>query len=155
MRRSLNNFNLSVSSTNSKISEPVVYIKGYKVDRDKLKATYGSREDDPENTRFLAIWEKFPLDFKYPGSEKESDEDIALVLVLDHTIAYCPIHESFYCGDLSPYLREVSKFITAIKSSNFSRVLSSSSPNPKGFEHAEWDCRWAGKGFTCNAAKRH
>ena len=55
------------------MSEPVVYIKGYKVDRDKLKATYGSRENDPKNTRFLAIWEKFPSDFKYLGSEKESD----------------------------------------------------------------------------------
>ena len=64
------------------MSEPV-YIKGYKVDRDKLKATYGSREDDPENTRFLAIWEKFPLDFKYLGNGREPDGNIALVLVLE------------------------------------------------------------------------
>ncbi len=31
------------------MSEPTVYIKGYKVDREKTKATYGSSEDDPEN----------------------------------------------------------------------------------------------------------
>ena len=65
------------------MSEPEVYIKGYKVDRDKLKATYGSREDDPENTRFLAIWEKFPLDFKYLASGRELDGKVALVLVLE------------------------------------------------------------------------
>jgi len=63
--------------------EPQVYIKGYKVDRDKLKAMYGSREDDPENTRFLAIWEKFPLHFKYLGNGREPDGNIALVLVLE------------------------------------------------------------------------
>ncbi|KIL66953.1 hypothetical protein M378DRAFT_159876 [Amanita muscaria Koide BX008] len=65
------------------MSEPKVYIKGYKVDRDKLKAMYGSREDDPENTRFLAIWEKFPLHFKYLGNGREPDENISLVLVLE------------------------------------------------------------------------
>jgi hypothetical protein len=59
------------------------YIKGYKVDRDKRKATYGSREADPENTTFLAIWEKCPLDFKYLGDGKESDGKTALVLVLE------------------------------------------------------------------------
>ena len=60
-----------------------MYIKGgYKVDRDKLKAMYGRREDDPENTRFLAIWEKFPLHFKYLGNRREPDGNVALVLVL-------------------------------------------------------------------------
>ena len=64
------------------MSEPI-YIKGYKVDRDKLKAKYGSREDDPENVRFLSIWQKFPLHFKYLGNGRESDGSIALVLVLE------------------------------------------------------------------------
>jgi len=40
------------------------------------------REDDPENTRFLAIWEKFPLDFKYLENGREPDGNIALVLVI-------------------------------------------------------------------------
>jgi hypothetical protein len=65
------------------MSGPEVYIKGYKVDGDKLKMKYGSREDDPENTRFLSIWEKFPLHFKYLGNGRESDGSIALVLVLE------------------------------------------------------------------------
>ena len=43
---------------------------------------YGSWEDDLENTRFLAIWEKFPLNFKYLASARELDGKIALVLVL-------------------------------------------------------------------------
>jgi len=65
------------------MSEPTVYIKGYKVDRDKIKATYGSTENDPENIRFLAIWKKFPLPFKYLGNGREPDGSIALVLVLE------------------------------------------------------------------------
>jgi hypothetical protein len=65
------------------MSEPELYIKGYKIDRDKLKAMYGSREDDPENTRFLPIWEKFPLPFKYLGNGMEPDGDNSLVLVLE------------------------------------------------------------------------
>ena len=79
----------------------------------------------------MAIWEKFPLNFKYLASARELDGKVALVLVLEdgyneesqkdrYTISYCPIHKSFYCRDLGPYLREVSKFITVIKSSNFS-----------------------------------
>ena len=63
--------------------EPKLYMKGYKVDGDKLKAMYGTQEDDPENIRFLAIWEKFPLPFKYLGDGLEPDGDIALVLVLE------------------------------------------------------------------------
>jgi len=59
------------------------YIKGYKVDLAKLTETYGSRPDDPENSRFLAIWEKFPLPFKYLGNGKEPDGHIALVMVIE------------------------------------------------------------------------
>jgi hypothetical protein len=59
------------------------YIKGYKVDRDKLKATFASREDDPEYTRFLGIWQKFPLPFKYLEVGLEPDGNTALVLVLE------------------------------------------------------------------------
>ena len=33
-----------------------------------------------------------------------------------HITSYCAIHESFYSGDLCPYLKEVSKFITVISS---------------------------------------
>jgi hypothetical protein len=50
---------------------------------DKIKAKYGTREDDPENARFLAFWEKFPLPFKYLGNGRESGGGVALVLVLE------------------------------------------------------------------------
>ena len=40
------------------------YIKGYKIDYTKIEQTYGRRPDDPENTRFAVLWEKFPLPFK-------------------------------------------------------------------------------------------
>jgi hypothetical protein len=35
------------------------YIKGYKVDFDKLRARFDTDEDDPNNTRFLPIVEIF------------------------------------------------------------------------------------------------
>ena len=62
------------------MAEQEVYIKGYKVDRDKVNATYGSREDDLESTRFLAIWEKFPSISSILGVE-ESRMGKLLVLV--------------------------------------------------------------------------
>jgi hypothetical protein len=58
------------------------FIKGYKVDRTKLERTYGKREDDPENTRFLPIWKQFPLDYEYIEAGEEPDGHIALVVVL-------------------------------------------------------------------------
>jgi hypothetical protein len=56
------------------------FIKGYKVDGAKLKKTYGRREDDPENTRFLSIWKQFPLDYKYIEAGEAPDGHIALVV---------------------------------------------------------------------------
>jgi hypothetical protein len=58
------------------------FIKGYKVDRAKLETTYGKRENDPENTRFLTIWKQFPLDYEYIEAGEEPDGHIALVVVL-------------------------------------------------------------------------
>jgi hypothetical protein len=62
---------------------PELFIKGYKIDFTKLEQTYGRRPDDPENTRFLPIWKKFPLPFKYIETGKEVDGHIALVMVLE------------------------------------------------------------------------
>jgi hypothetical protein len=58
------------------------FIKGYKIDYAKLEKTYGNREDDPENIRFMAIWKEFPLPFKYIESGQEPGGHIALVVVL-------------------------------------------------------------------------
>ncbi|KAF8315782.1 uncharacterized protein EI90DRAFT_3159021 [Cantharellus anzutake] len=61
----------------------VLFIKGYKVDLTKIRETYGTRPEDPDNSRFLAIWEKFPLPFKYLGNGDEPHGHVALVLVLE------------------------------------------------------------------------
>ena len=58
------------------------FIKGYKIDYAKLEKTYGKREDDPENTRFMTIWKHFPLDYKYIEAGDEPGGHIALVVVL-------------------------------------------------------------------------
>ena len=63
------------------MSDPL-FIKGYKIDHAKLEKTYGKREDDPGNTRFLPIWKQLPLDYKYIESAEESDGHIVLVVVL-------------------------------------------------------------------------
>jgi|ERR1700733_1715377 len=68
---------------NKQMSDLEVFIKGYKIDRTKLQQTYGSRPDDPENTRFLSIWKQFPLPFKYLGNGKEPNGQLALVMVLE------------------------------------------------------------------------
>jgi len=65
------------------MSDSKVFIKGYKIDRTKLQQIYGSRPDDPENTRFLSIWKHFPLPYKYIENGKESDGQVALVVVLE------------------------------------------------------------------------
>jgi len=51
------------------------FIKGYQIDRDKLRQNFGTREDDPQNTRFLGLWEKFPGPFLYLASGIEPGED--------------------------------------------------------------------------------
>ncbi|KAH9044585.1 hypothetical protein EDB85DRAFT_1885056 [Lactarius pseudohatsudake] len=62
---------------------PELFIKGYKIDRVKLQQTYGNRPDDPQNTRFLPIWEHSPLPFKYLASIEEENADLTLVMVLE------------------------------------------------------------------------
>ena len=59
-----------------------LFIKGYKIDHDKLSKTYGNRKDDPENTRFLSIWKKFPLPYLYLATGKEPGGRGSLVLVM-------------------------------------------------------------------------
>ncbi|KAF8346665.1 hypothetical protein F5887DRAFT_1073335 [Amanita rubescens] len=102
----------------------VLYIKGYlKVDKDRLKAKYASREDDPEYTRFLGIWQKFPLPFKYLEVRWEPDGNTALVLVLeDDDDREClektdilslgePYTQVFTPGDLGLCLRKQKCFV--------------------------------------------
>jgi len=52
----------------------------YKVDRDKLKKLYGT--NDPENTTFLPIWEKFPLKFQYLANTVAQDGHLQVDLVM-------------------------------------------------------------------------
>jgi hypothetical protein len=85
------------------MSGPEVYIKGYKVDRDKIRMEYGTREDDPENIRFLAIWEKFPLPFKYLGNGREPDGSLALVLVLENAYDRESLEQTVMPSLTAPY----------------------------------------------------
>ena len=56
----------------------------YKVDHDKLAKHFGNREDDPDNTRFLAIAKIFPREiYKYIETGKETDGHLSLVVVLE------------------------------------------------------------------------
>ena len=59
------------------------FIKGYKIDREKLQKKFGNREDDPENTRFVSLWKHFPHPFKYIDCGKEPGGHISLVVVLE------------------------------------------------------------------------
>lgn len=60
------------------------FIKGYKVDYDKLAKRFGNREDDPDNTRFLAIVKLFPREtYKYIETGEEPDGHLSLVVVLE------------------------------------------------------------------------
>jgi hypothetical protein len=58
------------------------YIKGYKADREKLLNNFPTRPDDPENVRFMSLWQKFPTEFLYLASGKEPEGRISLVVVL-------------------------------------------------------------------------
>ena len=64
------------------MSDPEIFIKGYKVDRDKLKERYGTREDDPNNTRLWSIWQKFPHEYLYFSGGMDERGGIQLVVVL-------------------------------------------------------------------------
>ncbi len=62
------------------MSDPEIFIKGYKVDRDKLKERYGTREDDPNNTRLWSIWQKFPHEYLYFSGGMDERGGIQLVV---------------------------------------------------------------------------
>ena len=60
------------------------YIKGYKVDFDKLRARFGTDEDNPNNTRFLPIVEIFPRDsYLYITTGRDPNDKYYLVVVPD------------------------------------------------------------------------
>jgi hypothetical protein len=63
----------------------MLYIKGYKVNLDKITRLYGvTSEEDPDNTRFLDIVRIFPREsYKYIGGGFESDGRLEFVVVLD------------------------------------------------------------------------
>jgi hypothetical protein len=57
------------------------HIKGYKIDRVKLLDNFPSRPNDPQNLRYMSLWEKFPEPFPYLTTGIEP-EGIILVVVL-------------------------------------------------------------------------
>ena len=61
------------------------YIKGYKVDLEKVTRLYGSTDaEDPDNTRFVHIVRLFPREsYKYIGGGMEPNGNLAFVVVLD------------------------------------------------------------------------
>ena len=70
------------SQHRGRISRNDLYIKGYKVDREKLLNNFTPRAWNPENLRMLDIWEKFPTEFLYLAMGNEPDGRISLVIVL-------------------------------------------------------------------------
>ena len=59
------------------------YIKGYKVDPDKVRAIHGTREQDPNNIDFLLIVEIFPRDsYLYIAAGQDLNGNYSLVVVL-------------------------------------------------------------------------
>jgi hypothetical protein len=65
------------------MSLPGDYIKGYKLDRDKLRSRLGSDPDDPLSMRFHDIVRIFPRGpYKYIGSGRQLDGTFCLVIVL-------------------------------------------------------------------------
>lgn len=65
------------------MSRQEVFIKGYKIDHAKLEQNHGRRPDDPDNLRFLPLWKKFPLPYKYLGLGREPDGGVVLVMVFE------------------------------------------------------------------------
>jgi hypothetical protein len=59
-----------------------VYIKGYKVDEEKIEQQFGTHEDDPDNTSFIPIWQTFPYPFLCVAGGMEPDGDVSVVVVL-------------------------------------------------------------------------
>ena len=62
--------------------EEEFYIKGYKVDREKLLNNFTPLPDDLQNVRYMCLWQKFPTEFLYLASGKEPEGRISLVVVL-------------------------------------------------------------------------
>jgi hypothetical protein len=78
-------YNIVVESHISRMAdqnEEGFYIKGYKVDRDKILNNFPTRPDDPENLRMIWLWKQFPTEFLYLGIGKEPDGKTSLVVVL-------------------------------------------------------------------------
>ena len=65
----------------SRMSGREFYIKGYKLDRDKI-SKFPPWPNDPNNTRFLDLWKEFPEPFLYLENGLEPDGEINLVVVL-------------------------------------------------------------------------
>jgi hypothetical protein len=62
--------------------EEEFYLKGYKIDREKLPNNFPTRPDDPKNVRFRSLWQQFPTEFLYLANGKEPEGGICLVFVL-------------------------------------------------------------------------
>ncbi|KAN0141513.1 hypothetical protein V8E53_000758 [Lactarius tabidus] len=75
--------------------EKLFYIKGYKVDRDKLLNNFTPRPKDPQNVRMMWLWKKFPTDFLYLGRRRQRKAGAGT-----DGGSLRAIHQSFYSGDL-------------------------------------------------------
>lgn len=59
------------------------YIKGYKLDLDKVKALFGTDERDPDNTRFYHFGDFLDRDsYLYKGGGEDPEGRIVFVVVL-------------------------------------------------------------------------
>ncbi|KAH9010824.1 hypothetical protein EDB84DRAFT_1445504 [Lactarius hengduanensis] len=72
---------ISPPETNGK-NRPHFFIKGYKIDLEKLQANFRRSEEDPEYVRFLYLWQKFPAPFLYLATGTEPGQKSNLVVVL-------------------------------------------------------------------------
>jgi hypothetical protein len=64
------------------MSTSEIFIKGYKIDQEKLRETFGSQPEDPHNTRLWDLWEYFPHEFLYVGGGEDPEGHIDIVVVL-------------------------------------------------------------------------
>ena len=58
-------------------------IKGYKIDWVKLLENFPTLPNDPQNLRYMSLWEKFPEPFLYLTTGLEPDGIILLVVLAD------------------------------------------------------------------------
>ena len=54
-----------------------------KVDLDEITQRYGTREDDPDNLRFLDIWQAFPHPYLYLGGGIENERFYVVVVLAE------------------------------------------------------------------------